>query len=121
MEARNQELVISSSEPGKPRTCTHLSTLTHMYMHCDTLNVCFCLQTLEVNDSEDIYVVNKIVDTRVTAGVTEYHVQWQGYKDQDTWEAVGNLVGRADAAIRDFVMTMPAGEAPARKKRPLDE
>ena len=44
------------------------------------------MQTLEVNDSEDIYVVNKIVDTRVTAGVTEYHVQWQGYKDQDTWE-----------------------------------
>ena len=53
-----------------------------------------------------VYVIGRIKDSRRAldgSDTTEYHVEWVGYKGQDTWEPVANIQGRGDQAIRDFL------------------
>ena len=80
-----------------------------------------CAQTLEVNESNEIYVIEKILDSRAGQGIgeraVEYHVAWRGYPNQDTWEPYANIKGRGDDAITQFLQSLPAGEQPGRPRR----
>jgi len=52
-------------------------------------------------DGEEIYIVEKILDKKVTDGKVTYYLKWQGYGPQyDTWEPVENL--DCDELIEDF-------------------
>jgi len=65
-----------------------LSVTTSLSLTETTIN-----ETLEVGDVGEEYVVEKILDHRVTeAGKKEYLLKWKGYSDDDnTWEPCENL------------------------------
>ena len=43
-------------------------------------------------DSQDEYVVESIVDKRISNNIVEYRVKWRGYTDEEnTWEPAVNL------------------------------
>ncbi|CAB4385848.1 unnamed protein product [Rhizophagus irregularis] len=45
------------------------------------------IEEKENSDSEDEYVVEKIIDHRKIKGVTQYYLKWKGYpEDDNTWE-----------------------------------
>lgn len=44
---------------------------------------------------DDVYVVEKIVDSRTRAGVKQYLVKWEGYADaENTWENEENIFSK---------------------------
>lgn len=43
--------------------------------------------------TEDIFTVEKIVDSRTSKGKKEYLIKWEGFDDKDnTWEAAKNIL-----------------------------
>ena len=63
----------------------------------------------EIVDGEEVYVVDKILDSRFYRRKLQYLVRWKGYgEDGDTWEPEDHLLGTADQAIKDFYRKNPA-------------
>jgi len=49
-------------------------------------------ETVEGVPAEDDYIVESILDKRITNGVVEYLLKWKGYtEDDNTWEPRANL------------------------------
>merc|ERR1712013_249078 len=59
----------------------------------------------DVDEEEPEYEVERIVDTRVVDGVTEYLVKWEGWENEEdqTWEPKENLVG-SEKLIKKYEM-----------------
>ena len=61
-----------------------------------------------MEDCEEEYEVERIVDSRFKGKRLEYLVHWKGWSDSDrTWEPASNLGNAADA-VRDFHAAHPA-------------
>ena len=61
-----------------------------------------------MEDRDEEYEVERIVDSRYKGKRLEYLVHWKGWSDSDrTWEPVSNLGNAADA-VRDFHTAHPA-------------
>lgn len=71
----------------------------------------------EAPAAEEEFVVEKIVDKRVRAGVTEYFLKWKNYPDADnTWEPENNL--DCPALIAEYERTAARSQKkPAEKKK----
>ena len=55
----------------------------------------------DLDSLDRTYLIERVVDHRVVAGVTQFLVKWKGYADQ-TWEPSANFVGVGDAALRAY-------------------
>ena len=56
---------------------------------------------MEVESGQE-FEVEKVVDTRVSRGKTQYLVKWKGYSDfENQWLDADDL-GNAQQAVRDF-------------------
>ena len=61
-----------------------------------------------MEDHEEEYEVEHVVDSRHKGKRLEYLIHWKGWSDTDhTWELVSNL-GNAGAAIHDFHVSHPS-------------
>ncbi|CAB4428686.1 unnamed protein product [Rhizophagus irregularis] len=53
------------------------------------------IEEKENSDSEDEYVVEKIIDHRKLKGVTQYYLKWKGYpEDDNTWENESDMFAK---------------------------
>jgi len=71
----------------------------------------------------DVYVIHKIVNKRVRAGVTQYRIKWQGYNSRDdTWEPAENITDWGGVeAILEYEQKHGNQVAMAALERELDE
>ena len=61
-----------------------------------------------MEDCNEEYEVDYVVDSRYKGKRLEYLVHWKGWSDTDrTWELVSNL-GNAEAAVHDFHTSHPS-------------
>ena len=61
-----------------------------------------------MEDREEEYEVDYVVDSRYKGKHLEYLIHWKGWADTDrTWEPLGNL-GNAASAICDFHVSHPS-------------
>ena len=73
-----------------------------------------------MEDHEEEYEVDYVVDSQYKGKRLEYLVHWKGWSDTDrTWEPVSNL-GNAAAAIRDFHASHPSAPRRLRSILPFD-
>ena len=76
--------------------------------------------SLVMEDRNEEYEVEYVVDSRYKGKRLEYLVHWKGWSDTDrTWELVSNL-GNAEAAIRDFHAAHPSAPRHLRGISPFD-
>ena len=72
----------------------------------------------EAAAADEEFVVERIVDKRVRAGVTEYFLKWKNYPDADnTWEPVDNL--DCPALIEEYERSTARARQPS--KKPADK
>ena len=62
-----------------------------------------------INDEEDQYELEDVLDSKVDGRIVKYMVRWSGYGPDDiTWEPWGNMVGElAKEKIREFHRRYP--------------
>ncbi|GES76716.1 cysteine proteinase [Rhizophagus clarus] len=69
----------------------------------------------ENSDSEDEYVVEKIIDHRKIKGVTQYYLKWKGYPDdENTWE------NESDVFAKELIEKYWKRENEKSKKKPVE-
>ena len=56
----------------------------------------------------DIYVVDKILDSRIKGGEIEYKVKWKGYTMRETtWEPQGHLLNHgSEEIVQEYLQRM---------------
>ena len=73
-----------------------------------------------MEDREEEYEVEYVVDSQYKGKRLEYLIHWKGWSDTDrTWEPVSNLGNAADA-VRDFHAAHPATPRRLRGITPFD-
>ena len=67
---------------------------------------------VEVQESEDLYEVEKVLEMRKGKNnITEYLVQWKGWKGHDTWEPLSHLKDEgAQGALDAFMAKVSSAE-----------
>ena len=62
-----------------------------------------------VNDEEDLYELEDVLDSKVERRVVKYLVRWEGYgPDDTTWEPWSNMVSEfAKNKVREFHRRYP--------------
>jgi len=72
-----------------------------------------------VEEQEDIFEVEKILEEKIVDGEYQYLVAWKGYPGSahNTWEPHGNLKDRADTAIKEFKDGANGRMPPAKKTK----
>ena len=72
----------------------------------------------EIEEEEEEYVVEKILDKRMTDGKPVYYLKWKGYPDsENTWEPIENL--DCPEMIKEFEENYKKkkGETPDKKRK----
>ena len=71
-----------------------------------------------MEEQEDIFEVEKILEEKIVDGEYQYLVAWKGYPgSHNTWEPHGNLKDRADTAIKEFKDGANGRMPPAKKTK----
>ena len=72
-----------------------------------------------MEEQEDIFEVEKILEEKIVDGEYQYLVAWKGYPGSahNTWEPHGNLKDRADTAIKEFKDGANGRMPPAKKTK----
>ena len=75
-----------------------------------------------IDESEDIYEVERIVGERLGASdAPEYRVKWKGWADKyNTWEPWENLDG-AEEALENFKRNSGANKKKSKKRKKADD